>query len=187
MAKHTTPHHPHDEAEAAHLQGNPDAERRQFLITTTTVFGAAGAACVAYPFIKSLSPNKEVQAAATLEVKLGDIPVGTSKTVLWQGKPVFIWHRNAEQIAAAQAGDATATLDPQPDAERVQKPEWLVVMGICTHLGCVPMQGGEHEGWRCPCHGSQFDVSGRVRQGPAGTNLPVPPYSFIDDQTILIG
>ncbi|PIZ31619.1 MAG: ubiquinol-cytochrome c reductase iron-sulfur subunit [Alphaproteobacteria bacterium CG_4_10_14_0_8_um_filter_53_9] len=162
-------------------------ERRQLLIQTTTVFGAAGAACVAYPFIKTLSPNRDVQAAATLEVDLTTIPEGTSTTVLWQGKPVFIWHRNAEQIAQAAEDDATAAMDPEADAARVQRPEWLVVMGVCTHLGCVPMKGGEYGGWRCPCHGSQFDNSGRVRHGPAGTNLPVPPYTFVSNDSIVIG
>lgn len=167
--------------------GDVDAERRAFLVNTTTAFGIAGAACVALPFISSMNPNRAVRAAATLDVKLGEIAEGDAKTYLWQGKPVFIWHRNAAQIAEAQAGDATATLDPAKDADRVQKPEWLIVMGVCTHLGCVPMRGGDFGGWRCPCHGSQFDDSGRVRHGPAGANLEVPPYRFLDDQTIRIG
>lgn len=166
-----------------------DAERREFLVNTTIAMGAVGAAACAVPFIQSWSPSRDVQAMATLDVNLSEIPEGEFKTFLWQGKPVFIWHRNAAQIAAAQAADATSTIDPQPDAKRVQKPEWLVVMGVCTHLGCVPMSNGNaaSPGWRCPCHGSQFDVSGRVTQGPAGTNLPVPPYAFLNDTTIRIG
>ncbi|HEX2859742.1 MAG TPA: ubiquinol-cytochrome c reductase iron-sulfur subunit [Alphaproteobacteria bacterium] len=167
-------------------EGDVDAERRKFLITSTAAFGAAGAACVAWPFIKSMNPSRDVQAQATLDVPLGEIAEGTMKTVLWQGRPVFVWHRNAAQIASAKAADATSTMDPQPDADRVQKPEWLVLVGICTHLGCVPIQAGD-TGWRCPCHGSMYDASGRVTHGPAGQNLPVPPYKFVDANTIRIG
>ena len=164
-----------------------DAERREFLVNTTAAMGVVGAACVAYPFVKSLAPSRSVQAASTTDVPLSEIAEGTMKTYLWQGKPVFVWHRNAAQMAEAKAQDATSTMDPQPDAERTQKPEWLVVLGVCTHLGCVPMKGGDADGWRCPCHGSQFDLSGRVVHGPAGRNLEVPPYKFLDDNTIRIG
>lgn len=167
--------------------GDFNAERRSFLVNTTTAFGVAGAACVAYPFLKTLAPSRDVQAMATTDINLGEIPEGSFKTYLWQGKPVFIWHRNAAQIAKAREWDSKATMDPMPDAQRVQKPEWLVVLGICSHLGCVPLQGGEAEGWRCPCHGSQFDLSGRVVHGPAGKNLEVPAYRFLDDTTIRIG
>jgi ubiquinol-cytochrome c reductase iron-sulfur subunit len=167
--------------------GDVDADRRAFLINTTTALGVAGAACVALPFIKTLAPNRAVQATATTDIDLSTIRPGTLSTQLWQGKPVFILHRTPAQIAKAQAQDATSTIDPEPDALRVQKPEWLVVLGICSHLGCVPMQGGEGEGWRCPCHGSQFDLSGRVTHGPAGKNLEVPKYRFLDDNTIRIG
>lgn len=189
MSSHAPTSKPHsnlpseDEVEL----GDVDAERRAMLVNATTAFGLAGAACVALPFIQSMNPNRAVKAMATIDVNLGEIPLGESKTFLWQGKPVFVWHRNETQIAAATAGDTTATLDPAKDADRVQKAEWLVVMGVCTHLGCVPMRGGEYGGWRCPCHGSQFDDSGRVRHGPAGTNLEVPPYRFLDDNTIRIG
>ena len=165
--------------------GDVDADRRAFLINATAAVGVAGAACVAWPFLKSLAPNRAVQAAATTDVPLAGIAPGSMQTVLWQGKPVFVFHRTPEQIAKAQAQDTTSTMDAEADALRVQKPEWLVVMGICSHLGCVPMQGDE--GWRCPCHGSQFDLSGRVVQGPAGKNLEVPKYRFLDDQTIRIG
>lgn len=167
--------------------GDVDAERRQMLINTTTAFGVAGAACVAVPFLRTLSPSRATEALATVDINLAEVPEGTMKTFLWQGKPVFVCHRNAEQMAKAKAQDATSTMDAQPDADRVQKPEWLVVMGVCTHLGCVPMSSGDAKGWRCPCHGSQFDLSGRVTQGPAGRNLDIPPYSFLDDNTIRIG
>ncbi len=182
-SKKTQNHQVDDEA----VIGDVDAERRQMLVNATTAFGLAGAACVALPFIQSMNPNRAVKAMATIDVNLAEIALGDAKTFLWQGKPVFVWHRNEAQIEEARKGDATATLDPAKDADRVQKAEWLVVMGVCTHLGCVPMRGGEHGGWRCPCHGSQFDDSGRVRQGPAGKNLEVPPYRFLDDNTIRIG
>jgi len=167
--------------------GDVDADRRAFLVNTTTAFGLAGAACVAAPFIKSMAPNRAVRAQATVDINLAQIPLGEVKTFLWQGKPVFIWHRNAEQIARAKAGDATATMDPEKDAARVKKDEWLILLGICTHLGCVPIRGGDFGGWRCPCHGSEYDDSGRVRHGPAGANLAVPPYRFLDDTTVRIG
>ena len=164
-----------------------DESKRDFLTQTTTAFGVVGAACAAYPFIKQMSPSDDVKAQATTEVDLTQIPLGEGKIVMWQGKPVFIKHRTPEEIAEAKAGDATATIDPQKDEDRVQKPEWLVTMGVCTHLGCVPNTGGKHDGWLCPCHGSQFDSSGRVRVGPAPTNLEIPPYAFLDDNTIKIG
>ncbi|MCP5405312.1 MAG: ubiquinol-cytochrome c reductase iron-sulfur subunit [Pseudomonadaceae bacterium] len=164
-----------------------DADRRKFLVGTTAAVGAVGAACCAVPFVGSMAPSRDVAAQATVDINLSEIPEGEAKTYLWQGKPVFVWHRNAAQIAAAKAGDTTSTMDPEPDAKRVQKPEWLVVLGICTHLGCVPIRNDEVGGWRCPCHGSQFDVSGRVIHGPAGTNLHIPPYTFVDDNTLRIG
>ncbi|MDD9912224.1 MAG: ubiquinol-cytochrome c reductase iron-sulfur subunit [Alphaproteobacteria bacterium] len=165
-----------------------DDSKRNFLTRVTTTFGVLGAACAALPFIRSMTPADNVKALATLEVDLTEIPEGSNKTYLWRGKPVFIWHRNAQQIADAKKADASdQLLDPQTDAERVQNEKYLVVMGVCTHLGCVPIQGGEHGGWRCPCHGSQFDNSGRLRRGPASTNLEIPPYAFIDDTTIKIG
>ncbi len=167
--------------------GNPAAERRQLLINTTTAFAVAGAACVAVPFLRTMSPSRATEALATVDINLAEVPLGSMKTFLWQGKPVFVWHRTPAQIATAKAQDATSTMQAQPDAERVQKPEWLVVLGICSHLGCVPMQGGKSDGWLCPCHGSQFDLSGRVTQGPAGKNLDVPPYQFLNETTIRVG
>ena len=164
-----------------------DENKRDFLATTTTTFGVAGACCALYPFVTSMNPSADVRALKTTEVDLSEIGVGESKTVLWQGKPVFIQHRTAKQIEEAKAGDTTADIDPETDSARTQKPEWLVVLASCTHLGCVPNEGGNHGGWLCPCHGSQFDNSGRVRRGPAPTNLVVPPYTFVDATTIKIG
>lgn len=164
-----------------------DQNRRDFLTSVTTTFGAAGAACAAYPFIKSMSPSADVEAQKFVEVDLSDIPEGETKRVIWRGKAVFIRHRTPAQIAEANEGDAEAVIDPQTDADRVQKPKWLVTIAHCTHLGCIPLEGGNNGGWGCPCHGSQFDISGRVRRGPAAKNLEIPPYSFLDDNTIKIG
>lgn len=187
MAKAPVNSHPTTVVEDDAPLGDVNAERRALLINTTTAFGVAGAACVAVPFLRTLSPSRATEALATVDINLAEIPVGSAKTYLWQGKPVFVWHRTPEQIAKAKTQDATSTMDAQPDAERVKKPEWLVVLGVCSHLGCVPMQGGESNGWRCPCHGSQFDLSGRVTHGPAGKNLDVPPYTFLNDTTIRVG
>lgn len=187
MSSHTPNTHSNLPAEDEAAMGDVDAERRQLLVNATTAFGLAGAACVTLPFIQSMNPSRSVRAASTTDIHLGEIAEGESKTFLWQGKPVFVWHRSAAQIAEAAKGDSTASMDPAKDADRVQKAEWLIVMGVCTHLGCVPMRGGDYGGWRCPCHGSQFDDSGRVRHGPAGANLEVPPYRFLDDTTIRIG
>ncbi len=163
-------------------------DRREFLETVTSTVAVAGAACAAYPFVKSMSPSADVKAQATTEVDLSAIEKGDSKTVMWRGRPVFIKHRTEEEIEKSRFEDQSdELLDPAADESRVQKPEWLVVVGVCTHLGCVPMEGGQFGGWRCPCHGSQFDGAGRLRQGPAPTNLEVPPYKFLDDNTIKIG
>lgn len=160
-----------------------DPTRRDFLGTATAVLTGAGLCAASWPFISSMNPSADVRQRATIEVDLSNIKSGELKTVAWQGKPVFIWHRTPEQIAAMQASPGGK--DPQPDAERAQKPEWLVVVGICTHLGCVPGAGGE--GWVCPCHGSRYDMSGRILRGPAPRNLEVPPYQFLADNKILIG
>ncbi|MFN7610986.1 MAG: ubiquinol-cytochrome c reductase iron-sulfur subunit, partial [bacterium] len=138
-------------------------------------------------------PAADVLALSTTEVDLSKIPVGQSLTVMWRGKPVFVKHRTAEEIAAAKDVNVSQLPDPETDDVRVKKPEWLVAVGVCTHLGCVPTgQGmtdnkGEFNGWFCPCHGSAYDTSGRIRKGPAPKNLVVPPYAFLNDTTIKIG
>jgi ubiquinol-cytochrome c reductase iron-sulfur subunit len=140
-----------------------------------------------------LRPAADVLALSTTEVDLSKIPVGQSLTVMWRGKPVFVKHRTAEEIAAAKDVNVSQLPDPETDDVRVKKPEWLVAVGVCTHLGCVPTgQGmtdnkGEFNGWFCPCHGSAYDTSGRIRKGPAPKNLVVPPYAFLNDTTIKIG
>tara|TARA_Y100000780_G_scaffold211112_2_gene210297 strand:- start:494202 stop:494717 length:516 start_codon:yes stop_codon:yes gene_type:complete len=168
-------------------QDSKTSNRREFLTDLTVTFGAAGAACAAYPFIKSMSPAANVKAQATTTVDISDLEEGMSKTVVWRGKPVFIKYRTPAEITDMKAVDVSELRDPQTDEERVKNEKYLVAVAVCTHLGCVPMGGGNYEGWLCPCHGSQFDASGRIRRGPAPTNLEVPPYKFLDDSTIKIG
>lgn len=160
-----------------------DGDRRDFLIKLTSVVGGAGVAATCVPFVASMNPSSDVLAKAETEVDLSDITSGAVRTVAWQGKPVFILRRTPEQIQEAEASNGG--FDPEPDSKRVQKPEWLVVIGVCTHMGCVPNK--EYPGWVCHCHGSQFDDSGRVTRGPAPKNLEVPPYRFVAGNKIVIG
>lgn len=166
-----------------------DENRRDFLILATGAVSAAGAAGAVWPFIRSMSPSADVLAQATTEVDISALGPGQMITVPWQGKPVFILHRNAEQIEAARKDDAESLPHPEKDADRVKNPEWLVVLAVCTHLGCVPQPvgTGDFGGFLCPCHGSHYDTSGRIRKGPAPLNLPVPFYAFKDDKTLVIG
>ena len=167
--------------------------KRDFLMMTAGALGGAVGATVLWPFVDSMNPAKDTLADATKDVDLRTIPVGSAITVVWQGKPVFIRHRTAKEIEEAKASDNQPMPDPELDKVRAERPEWLVVIGICTHLGCVPLgqkpteTKGEYDGWLCPCHGSQFDTSGRIRKGPAPTNLAIPPYKFLNDTTIRIG
>lgn len=160
-----------------------DPDRRDFLGKATAVVGGAGVATACWPFIASMNPATNVLSKASTEVNLSNIPQGETQTVSWQGKPVFIVHRTEEQIRAMN--ESQGFKDPQEDAKRVIRPEWLVVVGICTHLGCVPAR--TEKGWSCPCHGSQYDNSGRIIKGPAPRNLETPPYEFVDDDKIIIG
>jgi ubiquinol-cytochrome c reductase iron-sulfur subunit len=160
-----------------------DSNRRNFLIKVTAAVGGAGVVAAAVPFVASMNPSSDVLAKATTEVDLSGIPEGGVHTVAWQGKPVFILHRTQEEIKAMEASNGG--FEPEPDQKRVIKPEWLVVVGVCTHLGCVPNKEGP--GWTCHCHGSQYDDSGRVVRGPAPHNLAVPPYKFIAADKIIIG
>jgi len=165
-----------------------EVTRRNFLYVASGAGGAIAAAGAAWPLIDQMNPAANVLALASTEVDLSTIEEGRTVTVLWRGKPVFIRHRTAAEIAEAVAEDNDGLPDPQPDSERAEKPEWLVLVGICTHLGCVPIdQAGEFGGWFCPCHGSHYDISGRIRKGPAPTNLEVPEYTFLNDTTIKIG
>ncbi|WP_245300273.1 ubiquinol-cytochrome c reductase iron-sulfur subunit [Methylocystis bryophila] len=147
---------------------------------------AAGAAV--WPLIAQMNPDASTRALASIDVDIAAIAPGQIVTVKWRGKPVFIRHRTPAEIAAAEETPLASLPDPQPDSARVKKPEWLVVIGVCTHLGCIPLgHEGEFGGWFCPCHGSTYDVSGRIRSGPAPANLDVPEYSFLSDTKIKIG
>jgi len=175
--------------------GHGGETRRDFLTLTATAVGAIGAGVTLWPMIDSLNPAKDTLALSTTEVDLKPVQVGQRLTVAWRGKPVFIDHRPPEEIKKAQDVDVSTLRDPQKDADRVKpgKAEWLVIVGVCTHLGCIPLgqkQGddrGAYGGWFCPCHGSVYDTSGRIRQGPAPLNLVVPPYVFTSDTAIKIG
>ena len=182
-----------DMAQSQVTGGHDGGTRRDFLILSAGALGAIGAAVTIWPLIDSLNPAADTLALSTTEVDLAPVQVGQRLTVAWRGKPVFIDHRTAAEIKAAQDVDVATLRDPQPDSARVQKPEWLVVVGVCTHLGCIPLgnkQGdprGPYGGWFCPCHGSIYDTSARIRQGPAPLNLAVPPYKFTAATAIKIG
>lgn len=165
-----------------------ETNRRDFLFLATGAFVAVGAANVAWPLIHQMNPDASVKALASIEVDLSAVETGQSITVTWRGKPVFIRRRTAGEITEARNVPVTDLPDPEGDADRVQKDEWLVMVGICTHLGCVPLgQAGDFNGWFCPCHGSHYDTSGRIRKGPAPKNLEVPSYEFVGDTRIKIG
>ncbi|WJX83283.1 quinol--cytochrome-c reductase [Trifolium repens] len=139
-------------------------------------------------FVLSMSASKDVLAMASLEVDLSSIEPGTTVTVKWRGKPVFIRRRTDDDVKLANSVDVGSLRDPQQDAERVKNPEWLIVIGVCTHLGCIPLpNAGDYGGWFCPCHGSHYDISGRIRKGPAPYNLEVPTYTFLEENKLLIG
>jgi ubiquinol-cytochrome c reductase iron-sulfur subunit len=162
--------------------------RRDFLYLATGAVTGVGALAAVWPLIDQMNPSRDVLALASTEVDLSQITEGQSITVVWRGKPVFIRHRSAEEIAGARGVDMGDLKDPQSDEDRVVKDPWLIMVGVCTHLGCVPLgDAGEYDGWFCPCHGSHYDTSGRIRKGPAPTNLPIPDYVFLDDFNIRIG
>lgn len=153
-----------------------------------TVVGAYAAKTLVTEFISSMSATADVLALAKIEIKLGDIPEGKSVTFKWRGKPLFIRHRTASEIQTERGVDVGSLRDPQHDNDRVQQAEWLVIIGVCTHLGCVPIaNAGDFGGYYCPCHGSHYDASGRIRKGPAPLNLEVPFYEFPGDGTLVVG
>ena len=162
--------------------------RRDFLFTASYTVGAVGLGATIWPFIDQMNPDSSVKALATTEVDISQIEPGKSITVLWRGKPVFIKRRTESEISEAQSVSLDDLKHPEKDEDRVKKAEWLVMMGICSHLGCVPLSDkGEYNGWFCPCHGSHYDTSGRIRKGPAPTNMEIPKYAFVDENTIKIG
>ncbi len=178
--------------------GSPDGPagqtRRDFVYLTAGAMGAVGAAVAFWPLIDSMNPSAEILALSSTELDLAPIEVGQRITVMWTGRPVFIVHRTADDIARAEADDDNPDLiDPATDASRVKRKEWLIVIGVCTHLGCVPLgqksadPHGKYGGWFCPCHGSVYDTAGRVRRGPAPRNLDLLPYEFLEDMRVRIG
>ena len=163
-------------------------KRRDFLYTASYAMGAVGLGSVVWPLVDQMNPDASVKALATTEVDISSVEPGKSITVLWRGKPIFIKRRTQEEIKEAENIKLEDLKDPQSDKDRVKKPEWLVMVGVCTHLGCVPLgDKGDYNGWFCPCHGSHYDTSGRIRKGPAPTNLEIPKYEFVNNNLIKIG
>ncbi|XP_078400483.1 cytochrome b-c1 complex subunit Rieske, mitochondrial [Cetorhinus maximus] len=160
-----------------------------YLLTgTTAVMGAYAAKNVVTQFVSSMSASADVLALSKIEVKLNEIPEGKNMTLKWRGKPLFIRHRSTKEIAIEQAVALTELRDPELDSDRVKDPQWMIVIGVCTHLGCVPIaNAGDYGGYYCPCHGSHYDSSGRIRKGPAPLNLEVPPYEFINEDLVVVG
>ena len=163
-------------------------KRRDFIFTASYALGAVGVGAAVWPLIDQMNPDASVKALASTEVDVSAIDRGQSITVLWRGKPVFIKRRTKEEIAKAREVDLKELKHPEKDEERAKNPEWLVMLGVCTHLGCVPLNDkGDYDGWFCPCHGSHYDTSGRIRKGPAPLNMEVPKYEFVNANTIKIG
>ena len=163
-------------------------KRRNFLFTASYALGAVGVGASVWPLIDQMNPDASVKALSSTEVDISDVKSGQTITVLWRGKPIFIRRRTQEEIHEAQSVNLELLKDPQKDQDRVKKSEWLVMVGVCTHLGCVPLGNkGEFNGWFCPCHGSHYDTSGRIRKGPAPINLEIPAYEFVESNIIKIG
>ena len=164
------------------------SKKRDFLFTATYTIGAVGIGATIWPLIDQMNPDSSVKALASTEVDISSVEVGKTITVLWRGKPIFIRRRTQEEIKEASAVDLKDLKDPQKDSDRAKNPEWLVMVGVCTHLGCVPLGNkGEYKAWFCPCHCSHYDSSGIIRKGPAPKNLEIPKYEFINTNTIKIG
>ena len=165
--------------------------RRDFLFIATGTVAAVGAASTLVPLISQMNPDAStIAAGAPIEVDLAPVAEGQAIKVFWRGKPIYINHRTKKEIDEAKNVDINSLPDPQTDAQRTKQghEQWLVVIGICTHLGCVPLDHqGDYDGFFCPCHGSQYDSSGRIRRGPAPANLAIPPYEFVSDSKVKIG
>ncbi len=174
-------------------QYEEDIPRRDFIHIMGASVAVVGAGVALWPLVDSFNPSADVRAMSSVELDLAPIEPGQRIAVKWRGKPVFISRRTPKEIELARTDDRTNLKDPQTDAERVINPEWLIVIGICTHLGCVPLgqsaqsNRGDWNGWFCPCHGSHYDTSGRIRKGPAPLNLEIPKYEFVDSLKLKIG
>ena len=170
------------------MEEDKKTNRRDFIFTASYALGAVGVGAAVWPLIDQMNPDASVKALASTEVDVSGVERGQSITVLWRGKPVFIRRRTEEEIAKAKDVKLEDLPHPETDEERAKNPEWLVMLGVCTHLGRVPLgDKGEYGGWFCPCHGSHYDTSGRIRKGPAPTNMEVPKYEFVNSNTIKIG
>ena len=170
------------------MEEDKKTNRRDFIFTASYALGAVGVGAVVWPLVDQMNPDASVKALASTEVDVSGVERGQSITVLWRGKPVFIRRRTEEEIAKAKDVKLEDLPHPETDEDRAKNPEWLVMLGVCTHLGCVPLgDKGEYGGWFCPCHGSHYDTSGRIRKGPAPTNMEVPKYEFVNSITIKIG
>ena len=172
-----------------------DEDKRDFIHLATGAAAAVGAGALIWPFVASMNKAADTLALGSIEIDLANIPVGSQLKTLWRGKPVFVRHRTPAEIAAAEAAPLGDLPDPQTDDQRLVpdtngnlRPEYLVMVGVCTHFGCIPVaESGDYEGWYCPCHGSHYDTSGRIRKGPAPTNMVVPTYSYISENAIKVG
>jgi ubiquinol-cytochrome c reductase iron-sulfur subunit len=175
------------------LKNEQNEDKRDFLIVSTYALAGIGAAAFVWPLIDQMNPAADTLALASTEIDLSSLEEGQAITVKWRGKPVFVRHRTDDEIKQAQEVSLEGMRDPQTDSERVTKEKYIVLVGVCTHLGCVPLGQksgdvkGQYGGWFCPCHGSHYDHSGRIRKGPAPTNLEVPSYKFLSDTVIKIG
>ena len=170
------------------MEEDKKTNRRDFIFTASYALGAVGVGAAVWPLIDQMNPDASVKALASTEVDISGVERGQSITVLWRGKPVFIRRRTEEEIIKAKDVKLEDLPHPETDEDRAKNPEWLVMLGVCTHLGCVPLgDKGEYGGWFCPCHGSHYDTSGRIRKGPAPTNMEVPKYEFVNANTIKIG
>jgi ubiquinol-cytochrome c reductase iron-sulfur subunit len=171
-------------------ESHDDPSRRDFIYIAAVAATVGGAAAIAWPLIDQMNPSGDTLALSSIEFDLSKVQLGQQVVVKWRSQPVFVRNRTPKEIAEAVADDHAPLRDPQTDAERHKpgKAEWLILIGICTHLGCIPNFGqGDYGGWLCPCHGSQYDTSGRIRKGPAPKNLAVPDYAFLSDTKVKIG
>ncbi len=172
-----------------------DEDKRDFIYIATGAVAAAGAASLAWPLVTQMAPAADTLAAGSVEIDLSQLAEGQQLKVLWRGKPVFVRHRTAKEISVAEGTDIANCPDPQTDDERLipdvngkLRPEFLVMIGVCTHFGCIPVgEAGDFDGWYCPCHGSHYDTSGRIRKGPAPKNMEIPQYQYISENVIKVG
>jgi len=183
------------DAHGAHGSEAVDDDKRDFIFIATGTAAAAGAGLLGWPLVAQMGKAADTLAAGSIEINLANIVEGQQLKMLWRGKPVFVRHRTAKEIQAAEATNVADCPDPQEDSERLiakpngtVDPRFLVMIGVCTHFGCIPVgEAGDFDGWYCPCHGSHYDTSGRIRKGPAPKNMEIPDYTYISDTVIKVG